>query len=76
MPGKLDVGLDAISIGTQSSKSKMAKSYCEGRAAQIGGGSTGDNPHADPKAEAFVSWAEGFNDAFLGLDVKLTGCAL
>jgi hypothetical protein len=77
MPGKLYMGLDAISVGTQSDKIKVARSYCEGRKASADGELITTNPHSDPKGEAFVSWDQGWTDEDGGLvDVSLTGCAV
>lgn len=75
MPGKLNVGLDAVDPGTQSSKSKVAKAFCEGRSAQIAGVLQSENPNAaqGAKDEAFVSWDSGWAAA-LAADDPL-GCA-
>ncbi len=73
MPGKLNVGLDALSVGTQSTKSKVAKAYCEGRAANQDGVLQSANPDPDPKGETFISWDQGWQDA--NVFVPPTGCA-
>ena len=79
MPGKLTLGLDALSVGTQSGKSKVAKAYCEGRAASAAGALIGTNPNAieAPKGEAFIAWDQGWTDEDSGsVDVADTGCAI
>ncbi len=77
MPGKLTMGLDALDPGTQSTKSKVAKAYCEGRAASAAGALITTNPDADPKGETFVAWDQGWTDEDSGsVDVSLTGCAI
>ena len=75
MPGKLDVGLDALDPGTQSNKSKVAHSHCEGRSANLAGVLQSENPHAAQgnKDEAFISWDSGWGDA--NTAVPPTGCA-
>lgn len=77
MPGKLYMGLDAISVGTQSMKFKVARAYCEGRKASADGLPDTANPDSDPKGEAFVSWDQGWTDHDTGaVSVKDTGCAV
>ena len=75
MPGKLNVGLDALDPGTQSSKSKVAKSYCEGRSAEIAGVLQTANPHVGQgaKDESFIAWDSGWADALAATDPL--GCA-
>ena len=77
MPGKLKLGLDAISPGTQSSKDKVARAYCEGRAASAAGELRTANPDPDPKGETFIAWDQGWEDEDTGaVSVKDTGCAI
>lgn len=77
MPGKLYMGLDAVSPGTQSSKVKVARAYCEGRKASADGLIEADNPIEDPKSEDSIAWDQGWSDHNSGsVDVALTGCAV
>lgn len=79
MPGKLYMGLDALAVGTQSTKDKVARAYCEGRAAADAGELETANPNTaqGAKDEAFISWDQGWLDVDGGLvDVSLTGCAV
>ena len=77
MPGKLYMGLDALSPGTQSTKEKVARAYCEGRKASADGQLITTNPDSDPKGETFVAWDQGWTDHDTGsVDVSLTGCAV
>lgn len=79
MPGKLTMGLDSLSVGTQSDKSKVARAYCEGRAAAAAGALISTNPNTaqGAKDEAFIAWDQGWVDVDSALvDVSLTGCAI
>lgn len=77
MPGKLYMGLDAISPGTQSNKNQVARAYCEGRKASADGELDTANPDPDSKGETHIAWAQGWTDHDAGfVDVSLTGCAI
>ena len=79
MPGKLTLGLDSLSVGTQSDKSKVARAYCEGRAAAAAGALIGTNPNTAQGAKE-VAWSSGDQGWFevdsALVDVSLTGCAI
>ena len=76
MPGKAHLGLEAIADGIQSGKTREPRAYCEGRKANADGALITANPHTDTKAEAFISWDQGWldKDGALNTDREV-GCA-
>ena len=77
MAGKAHMGLDSITPGTQSNKTKVSRTYCEGRQASANGALRTTNPFPDNKSETFVAWDQGWGDHDGAvLTARETGCSV
>ena len=77
MPGKIHLGIDSITPGAQSMKTKVARAYCEGRFAESIAAPQVSNPFPDNKSETFIAWDQGWSDHLAGTpSARETGCAV